>query len=266
MAKRGVLTHRKTRRLSAILKQPLWAALGLLESLWHFTAESCPRGDIGRLSNQDIADGLWYDGDADELIEALKASGWLTMHGATLIVAGWSEHADDAVRRRLHRNGETFSDGASPYRDRVNHVPTSPDTDASCRVMTEQSSDVSPQSHVMKRLPEPEPEPEPENSKSPNKKKSTSEKGNASQNSRPTLASWLAYAQEISYPEHDAQRAFDHYEANGWRQKGGNPIRDWKAACRTCKSRFDEGPKTKPPEPRRTNTLPDSAFLPGGVS
>lgn len=30
----------------------------------------------------------------------------------------------------------------------------------------------------------------------------------------------------------DPKRFYDHYQANGWKQKGGNPIRDWQAALR----------------------------------
>jgi len=51
----------------------------------------------------------------------------------------------------------------------------------------------------------------------------------------PTLADWLDYAKEKDYPKEDAESAFDHYIANGWKQKGGNLIKDWKAAVRTCK-------------------------------
>jgi len=51
----------------------------------------------------------------------------------------------------------------------------------------------------------------------------------------PALADWLDYAKEKDYPKEDAESAFDHYTANGWKQKGGNLIKDWKAALRTCK-------------------------------
>jgi len=50
----------------------------------------------------------------------------------------------------------------------------------------------------------------------------------------PTLAEWLDYAKERGYPSDDAESAFDHYEANGWKQSKGNLIKSWKAALRTC--------------------------------
>jgi len=52
---------------------------------------------------------------------------------------------------------------------------------------------------------------------------------------RPTLDEWLAYADERNYPRDDAESAFDHYTANGWKQSKGNSIKCWKAALRTCK-------------------------------
>lgn len=41
-----------------------------------------------------------------------------------------------------------------------------------------------------------------------------------------------AYAKELNLPEVEACKFFDHFQANGWRQKGGNAIKDWRAALR----------------------------------
>lgn len=54
----------------------------------------------------------------------------------------------------------------------------------------------------------------------------------------PSLDEWLAHAREIGWTDQvDAERSWNYYEANGWRQKGGNLIHDWWAAARTCKKR-----------------------------
>jgi len=53
----------------------------------------------------------------------------------------------------------------------------------------------------------------------------------------PALAEWLTYADSLRWPRSDANAAFDHYVACGWRQKGGNSIKDWQAAARNCHRR-----------------------------
>jgi len=57
----------------------------------------------------------------------------------------------------------------------------------------------------------------------------------------PTEEAWVAYADSLRppMPRAEAIRARNHYEANGWRV-GKNPMRDWKAAVRTCHSRWLE--------------------------
>lgn len=118
MALRGALTHRKTRRLAKLLDIPLPYALGVVEALWAVTRDRTPRGDIGHMTNQDIADEMWIDDPAaDALIDALVQSGWLDIHPTyRLVVHDWSEHADDTTRKRLHRAKLNFADGMPPLR------------------------------------------------------------------------------------------------------------------------------------------------------
>lgn len=116
MALRGTLTHRKTRRLAAALGIDPCLALGIMESLWHVTAEQAPQGDIGHMSNQDIADEIYYSGDPEKLIKALLAVGLLeTSEECRLVVHHWEHHADQAVRRKLQRHGKEFKTGMTSH-------------------------------------------------------------------------------------------------------------------------------------------------------
>ena len=52
----------------------------------------------------------------------------------------------------------------------------------------------------------------------------------------------------------DAQAFLDHYEANGWVQGKGKPIKNWKAAIRNWNRRepeFDFKSQQSPKDPRR---------------
>ena len=120
-------------------------AIGYLEMLWHFTARYAPRGDIGRYPDKRIAAALdWVYHDPAKLVQGLVSARWVDgCPVARLVVHDWPDHADEAVRKRLKRDGESFVvvsrnvTGICP--DNVRH---------GCQTLS--------------RLPEPEPEPEPE--------------------------------------------------------------------------------------------------------
>jgi hypothetical protein len=62
MALRGTLTHRKTRKLALALKIDA-CSLGILEALFHVTAECAPDGGIGKMTDADIAMEMFCDRD-----------------------------------------------------------------------------------------------------------------------------------------------------------------------------------------------------------
>lgn len=71
--------------------------------------------------------------------------------------------------------------------------------------------------------------------------------GKAKRFIKPTLQEIEDYIKEMGYDD-DPGAIYDHYEANGWKQSGGNSIKDWKAAIRGWHRRsgsFNRVPATK---------------------
>ena len=55
----------------------------------------------------------------------------------------------------------------------------------------------------------------------------------------PTVEEVRTYIEEMGY-HFDPDAFVDHYSGNGWKQTGGNPIKDWKASARTWERREKE--------------------------
>ncbi len=107
--KRGTPRHPKTKALARRLSVPIYSAIGILESLWHFVAEFTPEGDLGRFSDVAIADAVGWAEDPEDFVEALVEVGWLernTEH--RIIVHHWNQHAEDSVRKFLNRHRKGF--------------------------------------------------------------------------------------------------------------------------------------------------------------
>jgi hypothetical protein len=115
--KRGAPESPKFRRLARALGIEPWGAAGILELLWHFTAQHARRGDIGRWSNEDVADAVGWTRDAGELVRALVEARWLEVAENPryrLVVHDWPDHADSAVHMAVARAREWFFDGSAP--------------------------------------------------------------------------------------------------------------------------------------------------------
>lgn len=116
--KRGTPSHPKVAALMRALGINRREAVGLLEMLWHFTAQYARRGDIGHWPDDEIAGAVEWTDDARKLIDALVSTRWLDRSDAhRLVVHNWSHHADDTVRKALERSKEAFCDSAPPRRD-----------------------------------------------------------------------------------------------------------------------------------------------------
>lgn len=89
--KSGTTELLKFVKLQRRLKESKRGVVGLLECLWLATAKNCPRGDIGRFSNEEIAILCDYEGDPDELVSAMIDCRWLDVdEDCRLIVHDWA--------------------------------------------------------------------------------------------------------------------------------------------------------------------------------
>lgn len=107
--KRGCPKHPKVSHLRELLKISLPTAIGYLELMWHFVAEFCPQGDIGKFSDARIEAALSWSGTKGRLIQALTDAGWLDIDSERrLLVHDWADHADGVVQKRLQRGNLEF--------------------------------------------------------------------------------------------------------------------------------------------------------------
>lgn len=107
--KRGTPRHPKVDELATLLKKPRYAAIGLLEMLWHFTSEFALQGDVGRFSDDAIAKALCWDGASTMLVSALVNSHWLDACPChRLRVHDWPTHSDQTVFRVLTSRNQQF--------------------------------------------------------------------------------------------------------------------------------------------------------------
>lgn len=227
MALRGTLTHRKTRRLATALGMPPCCALGVVEALWHVTAEQCPCGDIGRMTNRDIADEIFFDGDPDKLVAALVESGFIDeCKRHRLLIHDWKHHADQATKRKVGRMGETIIEGPCNAEVTVSHNGVMSSHDESRLAMTGPPVPVP--------VPEPVPPYPPEGEvRKPRK-----------QFQKPTIDEIAAYCEQRRNGV-APQKFFDFYESKGWKV-GKNAMVDWKAAVRNWEG--NNGTRAPPSE------------------
>lgn len=141
--KREAINHTKMRRLARTLGVQMWGARGIMESVWSLTRDEAPAGNIGKLSNADIADFVGWDTNSEVLIDGLVTSGWLDRSQIyRLLVHDWADHCEDYVHSRLAVAGLLFANGAVPktrklnqdQRKSINPNPLMPSADPSAPV------------------------------------------------------------------------------------------------------------------------------------
>ncbi len=103
--KLGTVESLKFKKLKMRLGLAQWQAIGLLESLWMFTARNAPLGDIGKHSNEDIAVHLEWTGNPDSLIDELIDCRWLDRSDEhRLLIHDWADHLPMWLQGNLTRH------------------------------------------------------------------------------------------------------------------------------------------------------------------
>lgn len=222
-----------------------------MEALWHFAADQdIPDGDLSSLSAQDIADEIFYDGDADELLVFLKDAGWVDHEGDSLTVHDWADHCPEYVHTKLAKKTARFANGILPTisttafnadtraRIKSEYVKTFPDKSGQVPESLDKSRQVLaiPSVVIPSVVTESPPTQEDKSSFVPPKGKKEPFK-------KPTQTECAGYAKEIGLPMSEARAFYDYQESKGWKV-GIVPMKDWRAAMRTWKHNFDKNQPT----------------------
>lgn len=126
---------------------PETVAVGVLERLWHATIANAIQGNVGKLSDEDIAEAVGWLGNASCLIDALVESRWLDrceVH--RLVIHDWHLNAPNFVAGNLKKHGREFAIATCPGQPAIAPLPnlTIPDLTE----LTEQTKPVQPISPV----------------------------------------------------------------------------------------------------------------------
>lgn len=99
--------HPKTRRVARALGEGIPSVLGRLHMLWWFALDYADDGDLGRYTDEDIADAMLWEGEPTVIIEALVSAGVGEGHGfldrdelGRLHIHDWQEYAGRLVEQR----------------------------------------------------------------------------------------------------------------------------------------------------------------------
>ncbi len=134
----------------------------------------------------------------------------------------------EKYQARVKANRENGSKGGRPLKSKEPNKPTETDGLSEKPNKTD-GLFTEPTETLPNPIPNPIPNPKPKSI--PN-----DSEGKAKRFTKPTLQEIEDCIREKGYNV-DAGAFFDYYEANGWKQAGGNPIQKWKAALSTWNRR-----------------------------
>jgi hypothetical protein len=118
--KTGTESKLKFKLLLRRIKGSRWMVRGLLDTIWEFTSTNAPDGDLSRFSAEELAIGIDWQDDPEQLISILVELKWMdrTPDGR-LLIHDWHEHCEDSIHNLLARKGVPFASGHPPKLTRL---------------------------------------------------------------------------------------------------------------------------------------------------
>jgi hypothetical protein len=108
--------HPKISILAGKLNLPPYAALGIVEAMLQWCRQFAIQGDIGKWPDASIANGILWDRQPSELIEALVSARFVDKapEPHRLVIHDIKDHADNTWKQNLEDAALTWWDGSSP--------------------------------------------------------------------------------------------------------------------------------------------------------
>ena len=243
--KKDTTSKVKFKRLQRSLKLASWQAIGLLESIWHCAITNSPGGDIGRLSNEDIASAIEWEQDADLLVDALVECSWLDADPEfRLIVHNWSKHVPTYLKGAYEKHGKLFADVIA--KQRAKQLQEQPAKHPAKHDALEGAGEGATYPSLAKPI-QAQPS-QVEVAAGTAEATAGDEQPKPSRFSKPTQAELEAYFTLRGGDAAEAVRFLNHYDSNGWKV-GKNSMKDWQAAVRNWMSNnINRPPPPKPSE------------------
>jgi len=88
-------------RLCTLLNIDDLRAVGLLHFLWWWALDNAPDGDLGGLTDKELALACHWKGKPTPLVEALCQAGWLDKDGDYISLHNWQDYAGKLVANRI---------------------------------------------------------------------------------------------------------------------------------------------------------------------
>lgn len=92
-----IAEHFKTKRLARLLGVGRATAIGHLHLLWWFAIQHAQEGDLSPFTIDDIAEAVYWEGDSQQLINALSEAGFID---DDLCIHDWHEYAGQLIEKR----------------------------------------------------------------------------------------------------------------------------------------------------------------------